>query len=647
MSEQALMPLLVLAIIAISGRVSSPLAADVYGRLPHGPGFRNVRDFGANGDGVTDDTKAFIRALDEGRGSVREKAAANVYVPPGTYVISDTLIVWRATLLHGDADNPPTLVLRDNAPGFGDPQSPKPMIVTALGYNIDAATRDWHTRTDQVGGSTNNTFWITVRHLRLRLGHGNPGAWGLYWLVAQQTSLRDVTIDAGDAQGCLRSMWWGGGGVISHLRLIGGEYGWHVQETSQWVMRSCEFQGQRKASLWLNDVWSFSLLDLRFAGTAPMQVRGGALSLIDSSFSGIAGDAAIVNEGGSLILQNVATTGAKDVVAGSLPAQAKGKTTVRRWAAAAAMVDGHVLPGATHDLSDTLPGVPQRLPSPAYPTMWEGARSVTVFGAKGDGKTDDTAAIQRAIDECRDVFFPEGDYLVSDTLKLRPSSRLFGEMWSVITLKPDSAGFAEPSSRKALLGIPADPGATLSVCHLRFSLLTPGGIGCDWRAGERSMLVDSTFYTDSQTQELNWRISGEGGGLFENCWSPGRSGDGLEITSSGRKWLYGVQQEHYQGTAVNLRRAQHLTALGFQFETSPRYVVIDGCEDITLFQTLSGNWSVSVPSLIHVANSHGVALLNSAVTNCAGVITEEPHGWSVGPASGDRSFARQGVWITR
>jgi hypothetical protein len=80
-----------------------------------------------------------------------------------------------------------------------------------------------------------------------------------------------VTIDAGDGQGCLKCFWWGGGGVMSHLRLVGGDCGWHVQETSQWAARSFELSGQRKASVWLDGVWNFALLDFRLRQTAAIQ----------------------------------------------------------------------------------------------------------------------------------------------------------------------------------------------------------------------------------------------------------------------------------------------------------------------------------------------------------------------------------------
>lgn len=59
-----------------------------------------------------------------------------------------------------------------------------------------------------------------------------------------------------------------------------------------------------------------------------------------------------------------------------------------------------------------------------------GALNVRDFGAKGDGKTSDTAAIQAALDAAGKtegtVYFPSGVYLCSD-LKVRPYTTLLSE----------------------------------------------------------------------------------------------------------------------------------------------------------------------------------------------------------------------------
>jgi len=280
-------------------------------------------------------------------------------------------------------------------------------------------------------------------------------------------------------------------------------------------------------------------------------------------------------------------------------------------------------------------------------------RSVTEFGAVGDGKTDDTAAIRKAINDSRDIFFPGGTYLVSDTLHLRPDSRLFGEMYSVVMLKADSPGFQDPAGSKPMLEIPADPTATLTLCHLYFRMLTPGGTFTDWRAGEKSMMVDTDFIVDRPepqlAQKLMWRISGAGGGFFENAWNPSNVQHGLEITSTGRKWVYSLQQEHTTRTAAIFRKAANLVILVLQFEgTCAPYVRMEDCRNVVIFQTIAGHWGGVPGPLVHVVGGRNVALFNSAICNNDKVITEVPNRWDAGPSyPGSRDFGVQTVWIKR
>ena len=87
----------------------------------------------------------------------------------------------------------------------------------------------------------------------------------------------------------------------------------------------------------------------------------------------------------------------------------------------------------------------------AYTTRLEDARAVYLTGAVGDGKADDSAAIQAAIDKAQEdrnegiVFIPEGRYRLTRTIYVWPAVRVIG--WGakrpVFVLGDDTPGFSE------------------------------------------------------------------------------------------------------------------------------------------------------------------------------------------------------------
>ena len=61
--------------------------------------------------------------------------------------------------------------------------------------------------------------------------------------------------------------------------------------------------------------------------------------------------------------------------------------------------------------------------------------SVKKYDAVGDGKKDDLIAVQKAIDNEQELFFPRGEYIVSDTIKVPSDRKLTFEEGAVIKLK--------------------------------------------------------------------------------------------------------------------------------------------------------------------------------------------------------------------
>jgi hypothetical protein len=87
-------------------------------------------EFGAKGDGVSDDTAAIRAAIADPNLQARV-----LFFPKGTCAVSDTLDwlrtdkTWRSRLtFQGENERGTIIRLKDNAPGYQDPGAPKAVI---------------------------------------------------------------------------------------------------------------------------------------------------------------------------------------------------------------------------------------------------------------------------------------------------------------------------------------------------------------------------------------------------------------------------------------------------------------------------------------------------------------------------------------
>ena len=595
---------------------------------------RNVRDYGAKGDGITDDTLAFLHALQKGRNvSNGSKKPASIYVPPGRYLIRSTLIVWSRTQMFGDWDNRPTLVLAEKSEGFQDTEHPNPFIVTAGGYNMPEDTADWRTRTDQINGSTNNTFDIIFRDINLEIGAHNPGAWALFWWCAQQTALRNVNVDGGTSLGCIITTAWGGGSTVAGCNFRGGQTGYSSDATSMEFFRDCVFTGQSQYAVNINGVGMFTFQNLVFDHTAPVQLYAGfhgVINFLNCAFLNISGTPLLDQyRHSTLHLEDVSFGNQSEVPSFLRGVAEDGK--VRQWTSSRVVKSGEQLAGSDSSLLEAV--CPFSLAGRSIPRPGSKCVNVKLAGAIGDGVHDDTRSIISALRRYSELFFPPGIYRVKGPLTIRAGQRLFGcgVQVSDIELDTESAGF-QSRSVQPFVTVEGNQVKGIAIYGLGFINKAPGGICLRWKGDPSSIVMDSTFANQGESRLCPIDIVA-GGGFFEELWVPAGSShrsQGVRIASLGPVWLYSFQPEHYTEYAIALDGATNIVFMNVGLETSAfpgkagTELRLNRANQIYVYGIGAGNWFAGeATNLVTVKDSQHVSLWNMCAINVPCLVRDE------------------------
>jgi glucan 1,3-beta-glucosidase len=210
--------------------------------MPYAPSgyefFRNVKDYGAVGDGSTDDTAAINLAATDGdrcgngNCSSTSVLGALVYFPPGVYRVSSPIYQYYYTQFVGDPTDKPTIKGLPSFAGIA--------LIETNPYVPGGNGTQWYDGQQQYYRQIRN-FVLDMTEMPRFNTQGNQTyvPTGIHWQVSQASSLQNIDFnmslsgDNGPAEGVGVFTENGSGGFVSDLTFYGGNIGMRVGKSSQ------------------------------------------------------------------------------------------------------------------------------------------------------------------------------------------------------------------------------------------------------------------------------------------------------------------------------------------------------------------------------------------------------------------------------
>jgi hypothetical protein len=557
--------------------------------FPADAGVLNVKDFGAKGDGVTDDTAAIQALL-----SAHPNGQRIIYLPNGTYLVSETLR-WPAgtpgkgddyknTILQGQSEQGVIIKLKDRAAGFTNELFPKAVIFT--------------------GPAPAQRFGNSIRNLTVDTGSGNSGAIGVQFNASNQGSMRHVTIQSGDGLGVngldMNFADEIGPLLISGVTVKGFKYGIRTgYRVNSQTLENIILQGQREYGFYnTGQIINIRRLYSNNTVTA-IYNAGGRMTIIDSTLNGN-GDAsnkpAIKNDFPlDLLVRNVTTSGYQSAV------QHAGTTMVEP--SITEFVSGTVIslfssPTRTLNLPiKETPDVPWDDPTQ---TPW--ANVVSYGAVPNDGK-DDTDAIQAAIDSGRTtVYFPVGYYNLRGTILIRKNvRRIIGTEALVEVPNTVSPGFKVVDGTSSVVvferissGYHSTP--TLENASARTLVIRDATNVSGNMTGSGDMFIENVVSNPWQSWTFN----------KQNIWARqfNVENEGTHITNNGGNlWILGLKTER-GGTLIDTKGGGKTEVLGCLVYTTTGGP--NGTQSFPMFINDKSSISISCGEVNHGAPTYTI-----------------------------------------
>jgi hypothetical protein len=238
--------------------------------------------------------------------------------------------------------------------------------------------------------SSNYIHFTYLEDLKIAIGANNPGCnAAVYWACAQQTGIRNVSIDGGNAAYAIETDLEGGGGLFDGLSVSNSVQGLVSNLTSQMTVRNCTFNCPVTINNYYLSCWAFIGCNFNnpsgFTTNSPI-----AVSLLDCQFL----NKSPFRNNGPVHLEQIQFA-RKTAAPSAMRANTSSTGLLGQYTSGNVVLNNATVSGSA--VGPTNSTIFSRSASIAYPRPSSACVNIQALGAKGDGITDDTAVIQNAL----------------------------------------------------------------------------------------------------------------------------------------------------------------------------------------------------------------------------------------------------------
>lgn len=561
--------------------------------------------------------------------AVVKKAGYGVlFVPEGKYLLSKTIYVPKAVRIIGYGENRPEFILKDNAKGFDAKQETKGGF-KYLFWFVNKMEED----ETKIQDANPGTFYSAISNVNVRLGEGNPYAVAFRTHYAQHCFINHIDINVESGMAGIYDV----GNEMEDIYINGGKYGIITTKCSPgwpFVMVDTRFSGQTIAAIFTREA-GFNIIRTHCVNTSKfIEVEDGYFEKIyieNSIFEDMNCFLNIAMDNNSLTQINVRNCQLKAVEniviykdTGRKIANEDYQCMIKKYVHGTVVSDVYQDKQIHNQIYRYARDIDYGLLDTDIAELsdmnsWVNAKEV---GLKGDGETDDTQALKDAVEKYETIYFPQGEYIFSDTIKLKENTTFIGmnPISTQLILKENSEKFTGFGKAKAFIESSKGKNIMLGL-GVNTGGRNPRACGVKWMANSNSYMNDVKFfgghgdlvkgtgdfaqpYDEGRARDAHlervWDyqypsllICNGGGGVFKDVWSASpyvSAGVQIQDTAAPIK-IYCLSLEHHSRCEIRMINAENVTIYGFQSEEEKAEgefalpIELHNCKNITFATT--------------------------------------------------------------